>query len=169
MSRLQPFSFLSSCDRLKWSLLERATAKPILATRAHPLLPRPFLPSPFRSVKSLSPLYPLLSSISSDGFINLYDLTLLPQTPTLPLTTPANVPVLLPQGQYDTKGTRLTCVTMAEGERGVEGVDEEDVEGNEEEWGGIGSDSDEEESEEESEEEEEFSGEEMEEEMEGEE
>lgn len=75
----------------------------------------------------------------------------------------------MPQGQYDTKGTRLTCVTMAEGERGVEGVDEEDVEGNEEEWGGIGSDSDEEESEEESEEEEEFSGEEMEEEMEGEE
>ncbi|KAL7417450.1 WD40-repeat-containing domain protein [Mrakia frigida] len=94
-------------------------------------------------VKSLSPLYPLLSTISSDGFINLYDLTLLPPTPSS-TTAVTPVPVQLPQGQYDTKGTRLTCLTMAEGERGVEGVDEEDVEGDEEEWGGIGSESEEE-------------------------
>lgn len=109
------------------------------------------------SVKSISPLYPLISSISSDGFVNLYDLTLLPPTPATasPQTSDSNpntsaaqtlaVPVQLPQGQYDTKGTRLTCVTMAEGERGVEGVDEEDVEGDEEEWGVVQSDSDEEE------------------------
>jgi len=124
------------------------------------LLPPSFFTS--HRVKSLSPLYPLLSTISSDGFINLYDLTLLPPTPTLPVDSTAAIPVQLPQGQYDTKGTRLTCVTMAEGERGVEGVEEEDVEGDEEEWGGIGSESEEEESEG-SEEEEGMSGEDMEE------
>ena len=125
-------------------------------------------------VKSISALYPLMSSISSDGFVNLYDLTLLPPTPATasPQTSDANpnasaaatiaVPVQLPQGQYDTKGTRLTCVTMAEGERGVEGVDEEDIEGDEEEWGGVQSDSedDEEEDSEEEEDDEDFSGEE---------
>lgn len=108
-----------------------------------------------------------MSSISSDGFVNLYDLTLLPSTPATasPQTSDANpnpsaaatlaVPIQQPQGQYDTKGTRLTCVTMAEGERGVEGVDEEDIEGDEEEWGGVQSDSEEDDEEVDSEEEEE--------------
>jgi protein MAK11 len=64
-----------------------------------------------RSVKALSPLYPLLASVSSDGFVNLYDLSQLPAR----TAGAAAVPELAPVSQYDTKKTRLTCVTMAEG------------------------------------------------------
>lgn len=48
----------------------------------------------------------LLTTVSSDGFINLYDLRDMPATPETELT---------PVTSYDTKGSRLTTVFIAEG------------------------------------------------------
>lgn len=48
----------------------------------------------------------LLTTVSSDGFINLYDLRDMPATPETELT---------PVTRYDTKGSRLTTVFIAEG------------------------------------------------------
>ncbi|KAH7923711.1 WD40 repeat-like protein [Leucogyrophana mollusca] len=76
-------------------------------------------------------------TVSSDGKIHIYDLA------ALPAHSQDRVE-LQPVAEYDTKGTRLTCVTLAEGEatdlpangkrkRAV--ADEEDEsEGEEEEW-----------------------------------
>ncbi|KAF8324348.1 WD40-repeat-containing domain protein [Cantharellus anzutake] len=71
----------------------------------------------------------ILASCSSDGNIHIYDLALLPAPCFSPsnLSTPgtnikepnsSNSPILKlrPIGVYDTKGTRLTCLTLAEGE-----------------------------------------------------
>ncbi|KAI9440753.1 WD40-repeat-containing domain protein [Lactarius indigo] len=52
----------------------------------------------------------LLSSVSSDGTINVYDLSLLP--PGLSEEIVETSPVV----QYDSKGSRLTCVTLADGD-----------------------------------------------------
>lgn len=65
-------------------------------------------------IKSLSALlFPapegpttLLTTVSSDGFINLYDLRGMPATPETELT---------PVTSYDTKGSRLTTVFIADG------------------------------------------------------
>jgi hypothetical protein len=55
----------------------------------------------------------ILSSVSSDGTANVYDLSLVP--PPAPIA-PSGIPEISPVVTYDSKGTRLTCVTLAEGE-----------------------------------------------------
>ncbi|KAF8489911.1 WD40-repeat-containing domain protein [Russula emetica] len=55
----------------------------------------------------------ILSSVSSDGTVNVYDLSVLP--PPAPIA-PSDIPEISPVVTYDSKGTRLTCVTLAEGE-----------------------------------------------------
>jgi protein MAK11 len=102
----------------------------------------------------------MLSTISSDGFINLYLLTSLPPSPAplAPASETSSLPVILPVTSYDTKGTRLTCMSMCivtepgmGSEAGSEfgGVQEvlsedDDEDEDEEAWGGVGGDSDEE-------------------------
>ena len=51
----------------------------------------------------------LLTSVSSDGFVHLYDTDMLDSLPT-PLK---DVLPIEPIARYDTKGTRLTCVAFA--------------------------------------------------------
>lgn len=56
----------------------------------------------------------ILASASSDGKIHVYDLASLPQPPLLtdlPVSPPKST--LDPIAVYDTKGTRLTCLTLA--------------------------------------------------------
>lgn len=55
----------------------------------------------------------ILSSVSSDGTVNVYDLSLLP--PPAPIA-PSDIPEISPVVTYDSKGSRLTCVTLAAGE-----------------------------------------------------
>jgi len=55
----------------------------------------------------------ILSSVSSDGTINVYDLSLLP--PPNPKET-TEIPEISPVTTYDSRGSRLTCVTLADGE-----------------------------------------------------
>ena len=50
----------------------------------------------------------LVCTVSSDGFINIYDLASVPGSST-PKTE------IKPLVSYDSKGTRLTCVTFADG------------------------------------------------------
>lgn len=52
--------------------------------------------------------------MSSDGKIHIYDLYDLPEFETEP--TPQKIKEIQPVAMYDTKGTRLTCVTLAEGD-----------------------------------------------------
>lgn len=68
----------------------------------------------FCRIKSFSILNPLLSTISTDGFVNLYSLSTLPPSPVAlaPIPEASSLPVILPVANYDTKGTRLTCVDM---------------------------------------------------------
>ena len=56
----------------------------------------------------------ILSSVSSDGTVNVYDLSLLP--PPAVMIAPSDVPEISPVVTYDSKGSRLTCVTLAEGD-----------------------------------------------------
>ena len=76
----------------------------------------------------------LLSSVSSDGFINVYDLTAL-----LRVEGQEGEPEAGPVASYDTKGTRLTVCTMAEGRaarnmmHAMEGGEEEESEEDSEE------------------------------------
>ena len=51
----------------------------------------------------------VVSTISSDGFIRLYDLAALPESFE-------EKTQLQPMADYDTKGTRLACLTLAEGD-----------------------------------------------------
>jgi protein MAK11 len=53
----------------------------------------------------------IVCTISSDGKIFVYDLASLPE----PSSSPSKIE-MTPNAEYDTKGTRLTCVTVAEGE-----------------------------------------------------
>jgi len=55
----------------------------------------------------------LLSSVSSDGTINVYDLSLLPPPS---LSEEIDIVETSPVVQYDSKGSRLTCVTLADGD-----------------------------------------------------
>ncbi|KAJ3836941.1 WD40-repeat-containing domain protein [Lentinula raphanica] len=110
----------------------------------------------------------IVSTVSSDGRINVYDLADLPSSSSQKST----IHELQPVATYDTKGTRLTCVTLGEGESENQGStgkrsrdQEEDedqvseegstVEVHEEDWGGVEEQSEEEAEEEEEEEEEE--------------
>ncbi|KAF9067183.1 WD40-repeat-containing domain protein, partial [Rhodocollybia butyracea] len=76
----------------------------------------------------------ILSTVSSDGNIHIYDLAELEI---------AEQKEILPVATYDTKGTRLTCVALGEGELtselgGKRKRERENGEEEEEEWGGIG-------------------------------
>lgn len=61
----------------------------------------------------------ILASASSDGMIHVYDLAFLPlpssssTSPSSDTTTSTPIPTLLPIVKYDTKGTRLICLTLA--------------------------------------------------------
>jgi protein MAK11 len=52
----------------------------------------------------------IVCTISSDGKIFVYDLA------ALPASSSSSKIQLSPKAEYDTKGTRLTCVTVADGE-----------------------------------------------------
>jgi len=67
------------------------------------------------ALPSTSPLHSttILSTVSSDGTINVYDLSLLP-SPTPTETT--DIAEISPVVTYDSKGSRLTCVTLADGD-----------------------------------------------------
>ncbi|KAG7094140.1 hypothetical protein E1B28_007752 [Marasmius oreades] len=109
----------------------------------------------------------IVCTVSSDGKINVYDLAALVSDGS---KGSKGIAEIHPATEYDTKGTRLTCVTLAEGDDGIsaqsslngkrkrdedeEGEDVEDNDGGG--WGGIqkGVESGEEEEQEEEEEEE---------------
>ena len=55
----------------------------------------------------------LLSSVSSDGTINIYDLSFLP-APSL--SDEIDIVETSPVVTYDSKGSRLTCVSLADGD-----------------------------------------------------
>jgi protein MAK11 len=86
----------------------------------------------------------ILSTVSSDGTINVYDLSLLPHpTPT----ESSDILEISPVVTYDSKGSRLTCVTLAESgvdhpehppEKGAKRKRDMDSEAEEEEeWHGL--------------------------------
>lgn len=52
-----------------------------------------------------------MCTASSDGFINVYDLASVPEVTDEPSEATKIEPVIT----YDSKGTRLTCVTLADG------------------------------------------------------
>ena len=53
-----------------------------------------------------------LATVSSDGWIHVYDMSTIPS-----LSSPSKNQVdIQPIARYDTKGTRLTCVTLADGD-----------------------------------------------------
>ncbi|KAK7031612.1 glycosyltransferase family 39 protein, partial [Favolaschia claudopus] len=61
---------------------------------------------------SSRPSTTIVCTISSDGKIRLYDLAMLPAT-----TKPGDTVLeISPVTEYDSKGTRLTCVTLADGD-----------------------------------------------------
>jgi protein MAK11 len=68
-----------------------------------------------KSSKSKRASTTIVCTISSDGKILVYDLASLPE----PSLSPLKVEIT-PKAEYDTKGTRLTCVTLAEGEVATE-------------------------------------------------
>lgn len=53
-----------------------------------------------------------MSTASSDGKIFVYDLAVLPAASE----PPEEPPTFQPIASYDTKGSRLVCLTMADGE-----------------------------------------------------
>ncbi|KAG6879939.1 hypothetical protein C0992_009297 [Termitomyces sp. T32_za158] len=105
-------------------------------------------------------------TVSSDGFVHVYDLAMVP-----PPSASEEVVEIAPVAVYDTKGTRLTCLTLADGdadggevlagekrkerEGEGEGEGEESEDDAAEEWPSEKEEEDEEEDEEEEEEEEE--------------
>jgi protein MAK11 len=54
----------------------------------------------------------LMSTASSDGNIFVYDLSQIPTDPG----TSEEIPQFQPIASYDTKGSRLVCLTMADGD-----------------------------------------------------
>ncbi|KAF8166581.1 WD40-repeat-containing domain protein [Mycena galopus ATCC 62051] len=93
----------------------------------------------------------IVCTASSDGKIRVFDLAALPAESA----SGSKVLEIAPVAEYDSKGTRLTCVTLADGDLDSEGAaekvngkrkrdaDEEDEEDDEdgdegEEWGGVG-------------------------------
>jgi protein MAK11 len=51
--------------------------------------------------------------VSSDGTVNVYDLSLLPSSTPIEAS---GIPEISPVVTYDSKGSRLTCITLAEGD-----------------------------------------------------
>ncbi|KAJ7493211.1 WD40-repeat-containing domain protein [Mycena galericulata] len=92
----------------------------------------------------------IVATVSSDGKIHVYDLA------ALPAAAGSSVLEIAPVAEYDSKGTRLTCVTLADGDvegggAAVNGKRKRDVDADEEEeeepqseegdaWSGIGGD-----------------------------
>jgi protein MAK11 len=68
------------------------------------------LPPSTKANASLSTI--IVCTVSSDGKIHIYDLASLPAN----LVAGSEALQISPVAEYDTKGTRLTCVTIAEGE-----------------------------------------------------
>lgn len=81
-----------------------------------------------------------MCTVSSDGKIHIYDLASVPEGPS---STPIEIH---PVAEYDSKGTRLTCVTLAEADvedgvapingkrkRSEDGASDEDAGGSEDE------------------------------------
>ncbi|KAF9454373.1 WD40 repeat-like protein [Macrolepiota fuliginosa MF-IS2] len=101
----------------------------------------------------------IVTTVSSDGKIRVYDMYSIP-------AAFEKVTEIEPVAEYDTNGTRLTCVTVADGDiasseptngkrkHDKEGTDEEDVNGDDD-FDGIGSSDEDDEMEDEEEEEEE--------------
>jgi len=58
-------------------------------------------------------------TISSDGFVHLYDLSRVLKAPPAGEDPPKHEPVV----SYDTKGSRLTCVAFAEGDMVAEAAE----------------------------------------------
>lgn len=76
-----------------------------LSTLSHPVL----------GVDGTSPSRTaLLSTVSSDGLINLYNLSAALES--VPASNDAT-PTVSPVASYDTKGSRLTCVFLADGKK----------------------------------------------------
>lgn len=63
------------------------------------------------SLKSKRTSTTIVCTISSDGKIFVYDMASLPE----PSSSSSKIEIT-PKAEYDTKGTRLTCVTVAEGD-----------------------------------------------------
>ena len=59
-------------------------------------------------------------TVSSDGNVNIYDIAEIPDKPST--DTPQEVKQIEPLTTYDSKGTRLTCVTLADGDMGIDGT-----------------------------------------------
>jgi protein MAK11 len=59
-------------------------------------------------------------TVSSDGNINLYDIAAIPEQPST--DTPQATKQIEPLTTYDSKGTRLTCVTLADGDMDIDGI-----------------------------------------------
>ena len=59
-------------------------------------------------------------TVSSDGYVNLYDIAAIPDPPST--DTPQKTKQIEPLTTYDSKGTRLTCVTLADGDMGIDGT-----------------------------------------------
>lgn len=73
----------------------------------------------------------ILSTISSDGKIRIFDLASIPKLGSKDAKTE-----ITPLTEYDTKGSRLTCCTLAEGEpiinNGKRKLDDAEEDGDEE-------------------------------------
>jgi len=107
------------------------------------------------------PVVIIACTASSDGKIRLFDLASIPEVVRETDEGPVQID---PVAEYDTKGTRLTCIAVADGDNEGEGgegqglkavvgkrkredegeddVGSESEEGEEEEWGGLGEDED---------------------------
>jgi protein MAK11 len=59
-------------------------------------------------------------TVSSDGNVNLYDIAAIPDQPST--DTPHMTKQIEPLTTYDSKGTRLTCVTLADGDMDINGT-----------------------------------------------
>ncbi|KAJ3510710.1 hypothetical protein NLJ89_g4522 [Agrocybe chaxingu] len=55
----------------------------------------------------------IAATVSSDGFINVYDIAAVPSSSENPSRLPKTIE---PQTSYDSKGTRLTCIALADGD-----------------------------------------------------
>ncbi|KAF8347961.1 WD40-repeat-containing domain protein [Amanita rubescens] len=107
------------------------------------------------------PVVIIACTASSDGKIRLFDLASIPEVVR---ENDEGLVQIDPVAEYDTKGTRLTCIAVADGDNEGEGgegqglkavvgkrkredegeddVGSESEEGEEEEWGGLGEDED---------------------------
>lgn len=80
---------------------------------------------------SSRPSTTILTSVSSAGTVHVYDLFSLP--PPSPSSSPLDykdLPQIEPVAVYDTKGSRLTCVTLGDGDIEIHEGGEESVVGN---------------------------------------